>query len=293
MDHEILRDFMLYIASEKGLSQNTIEAYERDCLSFFIFLKSCDVVHCEQITHDHLVGFLSQLKQKGYAESTICRTLVAVKVLFRFLKREQKISKNIALYVETPKLWQLIPEVLTSDEVEALLHQPNLDTPSGARNRAVLEILYSSGLRVSELCSLDLHDVDDTFVRVMGKGSKERLVPIGKKAIEALDYYLLHYRGVVKDGSQEPLFISGRGLRLNRTGIWMMIKNYGRQAGIVKNISPHTLRHSFATHLLDNGADLRIIQEMLGHASISSTDRYTHVSRTHIQEAFHRFHPRN
>lgn len=283
-----IADFISYIASEKGLSINTIEAYKRDIEKFTKILK----VNCHssfsEVNSLHIVAYLSTLKRQGYASASIYRALIAVKVFFRFLTREGVIQSNPALYLETPKLWQLIPEVLTCEEVELLIKQPDEKVWQGARDRAILEILYASGLRVSELCSLDIHSVDDRVVRVMGKGGKERVVPIGEEAINALDHYL-NFRDKIE---QQPLFINNRGKRIDRNAVWKMIKEYAKKAGIEKNISPHTLRHSFATHLLDNGADLRIIQEMLGHASISSTERYTHVSQSKLREAFESFHPR-
>lgn len=269
-----------------------MEAYRRDIQSFASFLIDCGINTFKSVDTSHIVAFLSQLKEEDYASATLCRTLIAIKVLFRFLMREGLISVNAALYLQTPKLWQLIPDVLTYEEVEKLLGQPDPSTASGARNRAIIEVLYASGLRVSELCALNLYSMDDQFVRVMGKGSKERIVPIGQRAIEAVDHYIVHFRGECSGPGQYPLFVTSRGRRIDRISVWKMIKEYAGQAGIVKNVSPHTLRHSFATHLLDNGADLRVIQEMLGHASISSTDRYTHVSRSRLQESFQAFHPR-
>lgn len=285
-------DFLMYISSEKGLSTNTVEAYRRDMIAFQEHLKRGGISDPSQVTQEHLIGFLSHLKAEHYASSSICRTLIALKVFFRFLKRENSIQENIAYYLDTPRLWQLIPEVLSSNEVEALLAQPNPDTAVGARDKAILEVLYSCGLRVSEVCKLGIYDVDDHFIRVMGKGSKERMVPIGKKALDAVDHYLTHFRGFADGGRHEPLFVARGGEAINRFSVWRMIKDYAKQGGISKNISPHTLRHSFATHMLDNGADLRIIQELLGHASIGSTDRYTHISRSHLSDAFNACHPR-
>lgn len=288
----VIDDFLAYIASEKGLAQNTVEAYRRDVELFIASLHDNGISSITAVKTNHIVAFLSSLSGRGYATASICRMLVAVKMFFRFMSREGIVSINQALYLQTPKLWQLIPEVLTCDEVDSLLRQPDLSTALGARDRAILETLYASGLRVSELCSLDLYSVDDKSVRVMGKGSKERIVPIGEEAVEAIDHYLLQFRGNYDSEKQPALFVDKRGGRIDRSAVWRMIKNYGKQAGITKNISPHTLRHSFATHLLDNGADLRVIQEMLGHASISSTERYTHLSRSHLHEAFEAFHPR-
>lgn len=281
-------EFLLYIASEKGLSVNTIEAYERDILSFVDTLKELGVASFRHTNTAHLVGHLAAKRDQGYASASISRALIALKVLFRFLKRERLVDVNAALYLDTPKLWQLIPEYLTQEEVERLLAQPSADTAKGARDRAILEILYSSGLRVSEVCALTIYDVDDTYVKVKGKGSKERIVPIGSKAIQAVDSYLAYPRA---ESSPQHLFLSRSGSPLDRITVWKIVKEYARQAGITKNISPHTLRHSFATHLLDHGADLRIIQDMLGHADIKSTDRYTHVSRAHLSQAFAKFHP--
>lgn len=202
------------------------------------------------------------------------------------------IANNVTLYLESPKIWQLIPEVLSVEEMERLLAQPDPETNVGSRDRAILEMLYGSGLRVSEVCGLKIHDVDDKFVKVFGKGSKERVVPVGAKAIEAVDHYLARFRDQTDSSRQQALFVNQRGKPIDRIFVWKMIKRYANEAGIVKNISPHTLRHSFATHLLDNGADLRVIQEMLGHASISSTDRYTHISKSRLHEAFGKFHSR-
>jgi len=289
---EHLDDFLSYISSEKGLALNTIEAYRHDCLGFISYLERKGIPSLNHVKQIDIVGFLGEFKEKGYASSTISRALIAIKVMYRFLKRERIIDHNITLYLESPKLWQLIPEVLSVEEIDALLLQPDISTAAGARDKAILEMLYGSGLRVSEVCRLGLYDVDDTFVKVFGKGSKERVVPVGKKAIEAIDYYLANFRDQTDSKRQQTLFVNQRGRPLDRIAIWKMIKKYAKEAGIEKNISPHTMRHSFATHLLDNGADLRVIQEMLGHANISSTDRYTHISRSHLHEAFSAFHPR-
>lgn len=288
-----LDDFLVYLGSEKGLTQNTIEAYQRDVYSFILYLDSKKVCSFNEVTQEVIVDFLSSLKEKHFAVSSISRHLIAIKVFFRFLKREKEIDNNVTLYLQSPKLWQVIPEVLTLEEVEALLEQPDMKTCAGVRDKAILELLYACGLRVSELCRIKIQDLDEDSVRVFGKGRKERIVPLGRKASQAIDEYLLKYRDSGNSEDSVYLFLNNRGKPLNRIAVWKMIKEYGRQAGIVKNLSPHTMRHSFATHLLDNGAELRVIQEMLGHASISSTDRYTHVSRSHLQNAFDRFHPRS
>jgi len=278
----LLHDFLLYIASEKGLSQNTLEAYERDILAFIAFLGTRNIPTFDAVNEQLLIDYLA-LRQKEYASSSLARSLIALKVFFRFLKREELIPQNVTQYLSSPKLWQLIPEVLTLKEMELLLKQPDATTLKGAGDRAMLELLYGSGLRVSELCALNCKHLRDEALRVLGKGSKERIVPVGGKAREAVDVYL-KLRPEPKP--EDPLFVNNKGKRIERTAVWRMIKEYGKQAGLVKNISPHTLRHTFATHLLDNGADLRVIQELLGHANIGSTDRYTHVSNARLSDVF-------
>lgn len=287
MIDRILEEFFFYLASERGLSKNTVEAYSRDSITFAEFLSSKGIHDLNLVTVDHIVSFLGSLQTKGFASATISRALIVLKVLFRYAKKEGITKKNVALYLETPKLWQVVPDVLSYSDIEAILTQPDTSTLLGARNKAILEVLYSSGLRVSEVCSLNIHDVDDAYIRVIGKGNKERVVPIGEKAIKAIDHYLCH-----REGEEKALFLSKKGKRIDRVTVWKMIKETAKAAGVDKFISPHVLRHSFATHLLDNGADLRIIQDMLGHASISSTDRYTHVSRKHLTDAFQKFHNR-
>lgn len=281
-------DFLDYIRSEKGLSSHTIEAYGRDIGAFADLLSVKD---WKRVTPETILEFLGHLKRRDYASSSICRMLVAVKVFFRFLKKEGEIDLDLGRYFDSPKLWQLVPEVLSTEEVEALLNQPRIVDALGCRDKAILELLYATGMRVSELCSLRINDLSDTFVKVRGKGKKERVIPVGKKAIEAVDQYLLHFRGLVKEESA-PLFISPRGKPIDRVTVWNRVKAYAKSAGIVKSISPHTLRHSFATHLLENGADLRLIQEMLGHEDIGTTDRYTHVTGNRLKAAFKAFHPR-
>lgn len=285
-------DFISYIASEKGLSVNTIESYKRDIITFAEYLHENNVEKFNNVDQDHIINFLTLLKKSKYSASTISRMLISIKVLFRFLKREKLILSNVTLYLDNPKLWQLIPEVLSMKEVDRLLEISH-KTPMGSRDKAILEVLYACGLRVSELCALEICDVDDQFVRVMGKGGKERLVPIGKRALNAIDDYLYSFRDQYDSEKQKALFLTKSGRRIDRVTIWRMIKLYVWKAKINKKVSPHTLRHSFATHLMENGADLRIIQELLGHADIKSTDRYTHLNYKNLKRAFEAFHPRN
>lgn len=290
---EHVQDFILFLRSERGLSPHTIEAYQRDIKGFSDFLMKKGTHSFSEVTQKDVIEFLSSLKEKDYASASIARGLVSIKVLFRFLLREKVIATNCTFSFESPKLWQLVPEVLSINEVNRLLETPDKETFVGVRDRAILELLYASGLRVSELCNLSIYDLDQDFVRVVGKGDKERLIPVGKQAIAAIDHYILKFRHLYDSDRQQALFITQKGKKIDRVTIWQMIKTYAKQASILKNISPHTLRHSFATHLLDQGADLRVIQEMLGHTNIATTDRYTHISQTKLKQAFENFHPRN
>lgn len=286
---EPLSNFLIFLTSERGLSKNTIAAYEKDIRFFAEFIQKKGKRSFSTIGEQDVIDYLSYQKNKKYASASTYRAFVAIKVFFRFLRKENIIKNDVTSSFEFPKIWQLIPTVLSYNEVEALLSAPDIKLFVGARDKALLELLYATGLRVSEAVNLKITDVTDDFVRVKGKGKKDRVVPIGKKAIEAIDYYLINFR---KDPSSEYLFVSARCKKISRVTVWERIKNYAKVAQIYKNISPHTLRHSFATHLLENGADIRLIQDMLGHEDISTTDRYTHISQGHLQAAFKDFHPR-
>ncbi len=288
MRDPLIADFLDYIRSEKGLSAHTIEAYGRDLVLFKEFLQNKP---WKESSANTIVDFLAWLHARSYASSSVCRILVSIKVFFRFLKKEGEISVDLGRYFDTPKIWQLVPEVLTIQEVDLLLAAPNPEEAVGARDRAILELLYATGMRVSELCQLMICDLSDTFVKVWGKGKKERVIPVGSKAIAAVDHYLLHFRSNLKE-ENIPLFVSQKGRPISRITVWSRVKMYAQLAGIQKEVSPHTLRHSFATHLLENGADLRLIQDMLGHEDIGTTDRYTHMTGNRIQAAFASFHPR-
>lgn len=278
---DFLDQFNFHLTVERGLSPHTTAAYLRDVKQCLDFQKKS----LENLTEEDITKFLSDAKSRGLKPASLGRKLAAIKVFFRFLKREQVLKSKIADRIESPKLWQQIPYVLTVEEVELLI-----ENTESLCLKALLELLYSSGLRASEICQIETSAVGDDFVRVMGKGSKERLVPIGKKAIEAIDAYL----GQERPESRAPqLFLNRKGKPWERTALWRAIRAQAIKVGIDKPIGVHTLRHSFATHLLDRGADLRIIQELLGHASISTTDRYTHVSKGSLQERFMEFHPRN
>lgn len=281
-------DFLCYIRSERGLSPHTAEAYGRDLL---LFGKHISFRPLDTLGKEDFLKFIEFLTTSSFASATICRALISLKVFFRFLKKEGVISQDLSKEIETPKLWQWVPEILSVEEVSALLSQPDKKDPIGARDAAFFELLYATGLRVSEACLLKVFDFSDGFVKVLGKGKRERIVPVGGKAIDAIDHYLTHFRkGALERG--DFLFVTSRGKPLSRVFVWKRIKMYAKKAGVEKNISPHTLRHSFATHLLENGADLRLIQDMLGHVDIATTDRYTHLTGKRVKTAFSSFHPR-
>lgn len=285
----LITGFLAYIETEKGLSANTVEAYLRDITYFKEFLIKKSIIKIQDVSQKDIIEYLSLLKDK-YSTASIARIFIAIKVFFRFLKKENAIETDITRYLDLPKIWQFLPSVMTYKEVEDLLNQPDTATYVGARDKAIFELIYATGIRVSEACNIKILDVSDDFVKVEGKGKKQRIIPIGQKAIQAIDYYLLNFRKEKQDG--EYLFLSNHLKKIDRITIWNRIKFYAKKADIKKNISPHTLRHSFATHLLENGADLRLIQDMLGHEDISTTDRYTHVSKAHLKKAFENFHPR-
>jgi integrase/recombinase XerD len=282
-----LQGFLAYISTERLLSKNTEEAYGKDILAFLEFLKNQQKTSFSQVEQEDIFSYLDVLHKKNYAPASICRHLVSIKVFFRFLRKEGVIPADVSRYFDMPRIWQLLPTFLSYDEVEKLIQSPNKKDFVGARDKAVLELLYATGMRVSEVCNAKMEDLEKDFIKVHGKGKKDRVVPVGKKAIEAIEHYLKFRK------SSEPfLFLSNKGKKIDRITVWRQIKYYAKKAEIDKNISPHTLRHSFATHLLENGADLRLIQDMLGHEDIATTDRYTHVSQNHLKKAFQSFHPR-
>jgi integrase/recombinase XerD len=278
---------------EKGLSAHTIAAYSFDLKDFLDFCARASLPW--PVTAEHLRAYLDQMQQARLSPRTSARRLSTLRQFFRFLLLEGKISEDPSALLTAPKTWRTLPKYLTADQVEALLAAPD-DSPRGRRDRAMLETLYATGLRVSELVSLRLTDVnlDLGFVRVTGKGGKQRLVPLGSKAQEALRDYLSAPRPQLLKGRASPhLFVTARGAAMTRQAFWMLLRRYGRQAGIFQKLSPHVLRHSFATHLLEGGAGLRSVQAMLGHADISTTEIYTHVMRTRLRSTVDEFHPRN
>jgi integrase/recombinase XerD len=291
-----LQTFMHYLSVERGLAKNTLESYERDLTLYMDFLIKQDIHSLQDTKKTHITQYLLHLKRLGRAAATVSRNMVSIRSIYQFLVRERMLNADPSLHMNTPKVTRRLPKALNVQEVEGLLDCPVTETPQGMRDKAMLEVLYASGIRVSELVSLNASSVNlgMGFVRVIGKGSKERIIPLGRIAIQFLDQYIQVMRSkLVKPGKNEDaLFLNHLGTRLTRQGFWKIIKKYALKAQIHKELTPHTLRHSFATHLLENGADLRSVQEMLGHADISTTQIYTHVTKTRMKEVYDQTHPR-
>jgi integrase/recombinase XerD len=290
--------FINFIVVEKGLSPNTFQGYRRDLLKLAAYAKK-NKLELKAITRDDLVGFLASLYQHKLDSRSVARHLVTLRNFFRFAQREELIVEDPSRNLESPKIRQSLPGYLRMEEIDRLLALPDLSTPLGIRDRGILEVLYSTGLRVTELTSVRVNDLEMKMgcLRCVGKGDKERLVPVGKKALAAVERYLLDARPALlqrrRVGPTIPfLFINSRGGRLSRVGVWKILSAYGRRAGLRKPLTPHKLRHSFATHLLERGADLRSVQLMLGHADISTTQIYTHVIEERLKEVYRAHHPR-
>jgi integrase/recombinase XerD len=291
--YRLADQFFNYLKVERGLSGNTIQAYSSDLTKFLRFLEDQDIGALE-VTRENLSTYLLMLS-KGISPRSLARSLSSIKGFYRFLVAEGRLESNPARLQEAPRLPRRLPGALSMNEVERLLSQPDPSTPTGLRDQAMLELLYATGLRVSELVHLKVFDLnmEAGFLRTLGKGAKERLVPVGAKALGSVKEYLLYgRRPLIRDANPPFLFLNGRGKALTRQGFWKIIRAYGRKALIRRKISPHSLRHSFATHLLEGGADLRSVQLMLGHADISTTQIYTHVTRERLKQIHEQFHPR-
>jgi len=284
-----------YLTLEQGTSPLTLEAYRRDVARLVDYVRVKGATSPIDITSRVLRDFVYHLKDLGLAPSSIRRNISAVRTYFRFLLSDGVVTRDPSERLETPRRWRTLPDVLTVPEISRLLAAPTLDDPLAFRDRAMLEIAYGAGLRVSEWISIGVRDVlfEEKLVRVFGKGSKERLVPIGRSAIGAVATYVRELRPHLEKGAGKGvLFLNARGEPLSRMGAWKILRRYVERAGIEKSVSPHTLRHSFATHLLEGGADLRAVQEMLGHADISTTQIYTHVDREYLRQVHKQYHPR-
>jgi integrase/recombinase XerD len=300
--NELLADisaFKSYLQSERGHSENTVMAYRRDLERFATWIAIVKTVDYLMPTLRDLSRYLAYLTDEELAVPSIARHIVSLRMFYRFLKLEERVNATLVDLLSSPKLWQRVPGVLSPDQVEELLKAPIAGDRFYLRDRAILETMYATGCRVSEVCGLKLADLylDSSFCRCIGKGSKQRVVRLGQKAVTALKDYLAEGRtlSTALAGSpnhEQPLFVSRSGRALSRLVIWKIVKKYCQRSGLPTSVSPHTLRHSFATHMLTNGADLRVVQELLGHASVTTTQHYTHVDRNRLKAIHQKFHPR-
>lgn len=294
-DH--LKDFIHFLLVEKGLSENTMISYERDLKRYLSHLKTVQAIKgIDEVQRTHILQFIGELKNEGKSSKTIARHIASIRSFHQFLLRDKAVSHDPTVHIETPKLERNLPKVLSMEEVETLLETPKGSGHFGLRDKAMLEILYATGIRVSELIGLNLDDLhlNMGFLRCIGKGNKERIIPVGRTATEALERYLEAGRPKFprQKSREDALFLNHQGNRLTRQGFWKILKKLAFDANIEKDLTPHTLRHSFATHLLENGADLRAVQEMLGHSDISTTQIYTHVTKVRLRDVYSKFHPR-
>ncbi len=292
---DILETYLQFLYWEKRLSDNTIQSYQQDLEQFVYFLEKKGISSFSQLDQDLVEKFLRSEAKRDIAPRSLARKISALRTFFQYLIREKIIPDNLAKLVDSPRFQRKIPDILDENEIESLLNAPDLTKPIGIRDRAILELLYASGLRVSELTSLEFShlDMENSMLRLWGKGFKERMVPFGEEAKEALNrYFQLAREQILKGKRSRSVFVGASGRFLTRQNIWVMIKKYARKAGIEKPITPHTLRHTFATHLLENGADLRVVQEFLGHSDITTTQIYTHISKKILREAYARSFPR-
>ena len=296
IDEALIDSFLNYLIVECGLSDNTIRGYKGDLRNFSNYLHEEGIKRFQDLRAKMIVNFIEKEKQRGLSENSISRSLVTIKMLYKYMIMEGKISANPMSSVNTLKLQKHLPEVLHYKTVEEILRAPDCNDKLGIRDKAILELMYATGARVSEVASIKASwiNFDYGYIRCQGKGSKQRIVPMGAEASKSIRRYLQEVRPLlVKMEADEPLlFLSRTGKKLRRENIWSIVKKYAIKAGIRSNISPHTLRHSFATHLLEGGADLRSVQEMLGHSNISTTQIYTHIDRKYLKSIHQKFHPR-
>jgi len=292
---EYIEEFINFLSVERGLANNTLLAYRRDLNQYIRFLSKKKIITPAQVKRDDITAHMYDQKQKGLTASSISRSLAAIKMFHRFLVRERLAKEDPTNLVETPKLWKRVPEVLSGAEIEAMITASQGRKWQQVRDNAILELLYASGMRVSELVDLKVENVNTEvgYIRCTGKGRKERIIPIGRRAQAAVKKYTEGVRDkLLKSNFSSSVFLSRLGKRLSRQSVWKIIKQYAKKANIKKTIKPHTIRHSFATHLLEHGADLRSVQEMLGHADISTTQIYTHVDKERLKSIHKQFHPR-
>ncbi len=292
----LIKQYIEYVTLEKGLSDNTKVSYANDINNLAQFLATMELEKFEDVVKEDLIAFLYYISDLGLSNTTRARYLSTFRNFFKYLVSEGIMPTDISETVDMPKQKRKIPETLTYHEINAIINAPDAETIGGLRNRAMLELLYACGLRVSELLTIQRKDIfrDVEIIRVIGKGSKERFIPIGKSALKWIELYLIETRPEIANiHSEDALFLNLRGKPMSRMGFWKLLKKYADESGILKNVHPHTFRHSFATHLLEGGADLRAVQEMLGHSDISTTQIYTHIDREYLKEVHKTFHPRS
>ncbi|MDT2704655.1 site-specific tyrosine recombinase XerD [Enterococcus dispar] len=293
---EQITDYLHYLTIERGLAENTKKSYQRDLLQYLAFLQQQQITDWQEIDRFTVVSFLQVLKESGRSNATIARMITSLRRFHQFLRQERYTDHDPMQHIDSPKKQQKLPDTLSLSEVEQLLATPNTKETLGLRDRAILEVMYATGLRVSELINLKLNDVhlEMGLLQTLGKGDKERIVPLGDIAIKWVQRYLSEARPHLtrKNPEEAYLFVNNHGSRLSRQGIWKNLKTIVQKAGIYKTVTPHTLRHSFATHLLENGADLRTVQELLGHADISTTQIYTHITKKRMTDVYKQYFPR-
>lgn len=289
---EVIRSFIDDLKSDKKLSKNTLESYSRDIKQFLIFLQDSNI-DFKSVKKANVIAYVIYLQKEGKAVASISRSLASIRAFYHILVKNRIVSYDPTIDLESPKIEKKIPQILLIDEVERLLSLPITSDTKGARDKAMLEILYATGIRVSELISLDVEDVNIELGCIKCNGTKERIIPVGKIALSSLENYLKNYRPVLKKGKKDnALFLNFHGERMTRQGFWKIVKHYAALAKIEKEITPHTLRHSFAAHLIENGADLKSVQQMLGHSDISTTQVYADMIKTRISDVYRKSHPR-
>lgn len=293
---ELTQKYLDFLIIEKGLSHNSVESYSTDLVQYITFLENNSITNLDEVDSATILAWLIDLTKKGLSAKSRARHLITVRGLYKFLINENDVSTNPVKNVDIPKIGLALPKIMSIKEVEDLLEAPDTSKPRELRNCAMMELMYGAGLRVSELILMNLHDInlDANYIRVMGKGSKERVIPIGSKARDINQKWIKEGRpSLLKKISSPYLFVARAGKPMTRQSFWKIIKKYANLANLAKNVTPHTLRHSFATHLLEGGADLRSVQTMLGHSDISTTQIYTHISREYLMKMHAKYHPRN
>ncbi|GEL68095.1 site-specific tyrosine recombinase XerD [Marinilactibacillus psychrotolerans] len=294
---ESLEEYLIFLKIERGLSKNSIESYQRDLKQYITYLDQENIKGWDQVDRYIILNFLENQKNGLKSDNSLIRMISSLRRFHQFLKQESLAVEDPMLYIETPKKAQTLPKVISTNQIDILLSIPDISNKIGIRDRAILEVMYATGIRISELVNLKLEELHLSMklIQTIGKGDKERILPIGEQGIKWVEYYLEYSRPKLERKAVQSspyVFLNIRGTQLSRQGVWKKIKKMVQQAGIQQNVTPHTLRHSFATHLLENGADLRVVQELLGHSDISTTQIYTHITKHRLKEVYDTYHPR-